>query len=88
MSVRELLATHTSYELSEWRAFDLVYGLPESQVADVLADIHEQLQLMNHMFGAANFTPESKPEENPVSPPESYKTRKQRYNEHVLSGEE
>lgn len=72
MSVRELLATHTSVELSEWQAFERVYGFGDEHVHDVLADIHEQLQLTNHLIGGAHFTPEGEPEENPIPEPERY----------------
>lgn len=72
MSVRELLATHTSRELSEWQAFDSVYGFGDEHVHDALADIHEQLQFLNHLMGAAHFTPENSPEDNPVPSPTRY----------------
>lgn len=73
MSVRELLATHTARELSEWQAFDRVYGFGDEHLHDVLADIHEQLQLTNHLLGAAHFTPEdAEPEDNPIPPPDRY----------------
>lgn len=67
MSVRELLATHTSYELSEWEAFEEVYGFGDHKLYDVLAAIHEQVQLTNHLLGAAHFTKED--EENPIPAP-------------------
>jgi hypothetical protein len=72
MPVRELLATHTSYELGEWQAFDSVYGFGDEHIHEALADIHEQLQLLNHLMGAANFTKENDPESNPVPPPTRY----------------
>lgn len=72
MSVRELLATHTSVELAEWQAFDRVYGFGDEHLHNVLADIHEQVQLTNHLLGAAHFTPEDEPDENPVPSPERY----------------
>lgn len=72
MSVRELLATHTSKELAEWQAYERVYGHVGKGHSDVLADIHEQLQLVNHLLGAAHFTPEERPEENPIKPPRRY----------------
>lgn len=73
MSVRELLATHTSRELTEWQAFDRVHGFGDARLEAVLADIQEQLQLTNHLLGAAHFTPENEPEENPIPPPEHYR---------------
>lgn len=72
MSVRELLATHTAHELSEWQAFDRVYGFGDEHVHDALGDIHEQLQLIAHLLGGAHFTPEGEPEENPIPAPERY----------------
>lgn len=73
MSVRELLATHSSVELTEWQAFDRVHGFGDARLEAVLADIHEQLQLTNHLLGAAHFTPDDEPEENPIPPPERYR---------------
>lgn len=72
MSVPELLATHTSYELAEWRAFDLAYGLGDQDLREVLSGIHEQLQMANHLTGAAHFTPENDPDKNPIPPPRRY----------------
>jgi len=68
MSVRELLATHTSRELSEWVAYDNVYGFGDHKLYDVLAGIHEQIQVLNYMFGQANFANEE--HENPIPKPE------------------
>lgn len=70
MSVRQLLASHTSYELAEWEAYDRTYRFGEDRLFEVLADIHEQLQLTNHMLGAAHFTEEDG--ENPVPEPVRY----------------
>jgi hypothetical protein len=68
-----LLATFSSVELSEWRAFERVHGFGEAAIHDVLSAIHEQLQLSNHLFGAANFMDENdEPEDNPVAKPERY----------------
>lgn len=72
MKVSELLATHTSWELAEWQAFDVVHGFGDARIEAVLADIHEQLQMTNHLLGAAHFTPEDEPEENPIPPPTRY----------------
>lgn len=68
MSVQELLATHTSKQLSEWAAFDEVYGFGDHKLYDVLAAIHEQIQLTNHLLGAAHFTDEDT--ENPIPAPD------------------
>ena len=62
-----MLATHTSQELAEWRAFDRVYGFGDEKLHDVLAGIHEQLQLTNHLLGAAHFSDDD--HENPIPPP-------------------
>jgi hypothetical protein len=62
-----LLATHTSYELAEWRANARVNGLSDPEVFEVLAGIHEQLQLTNHILGAAHLTGED--DENPIPKP-------------------
>jgi hypothetical protein len=67
MSVRELLASHTSHELAEWEAFDRVYGFGDEKLYDVLCAIHEQVQLTNHLLGAAHFTDEDT--ENPIPAP-------------------
>lgn len=67
MSVEELLTTHTSYQLAEWRAYDRVNGLVDPQLFELLAGIHEQTQLTNHILGAAHLTGED--EENPIPQP-------------------
>lgn len=73
MSVRELLATHTSYELAEWRAFDLMYGLGDDEWTKMcLADIRREVAATNHLLGAAHFTEENDPDSNPVPSPESF----------------
>jgi hypothetical protein len=64
MSVRELLATHTSRELAEWVAYDRVYGFGDHKLYDVLAALHEQVQLTNHILGQAHFADEDN--ENPI----------------------
>lgn len=67
MSVEELLSTHTSYQLSEWKANYRVNGLADPELFEVLAGIHEQLQLTNHILGAAHLTGED--DENPIPAP-------------------
>lgn len=67
MSVKELLATHTSYELSEWWAHASVNGLVDPELFELLAGMHEQIQLTNHLLGGAHFTEEG--EENPIPAP-------------------
>lgn len=63
-----MLATHTAYELAEWRAHDRVNGLVDPALFDILAQIQEQIQVTNWLIGAAHLTPED--EENPVPAPE------------------
>lgn len=67
MSVEELLTTHTSYQLAEWKAKERVHGLLDPQLFELLAGIHEQVQLTNHILGAAHLTGED--EENPIPMP-------------------
>lgn len=67
MSVEELLTTHTSYQLAEWRANARVNGLVDPEMFELLAGIHEQVQLTNHILGAAHLTGED--EENPIPKP-------------------
>lgn len=77
MSVREVLATHDSRELSEWRAFEYVNGFTESWTQEALSDIHEQLQLIAHVLGAQHIEDED-PETNPIPPPKRYPRRAER----------
>lgn len=70
MSVRELLASHTARELAEWEAYDRVYGFGDEKLHEVLAAIHEQVQLTNHLLGQAHFTGED--DENPIPAPTRY----------------
>lgn len=67
MSVDELLNTHTSHQLAEWRANARVNGLTDPELFEVLAGIHEQLQLTNYILGAAHLQGED--EENPIPKP-------------------
>lgn len=67
MSVRQLLRSMDSLEVSEWQAYERAFGpLGTTYSDDMLAHIHEQLQLLTHVLGAVN-TP--KGEENPVPAP-------------------
>jgi hypothetical protein len=68
MSVDELLKTHTSYQLAEWHANARVNGLSDPELFEVLAGIHEQIQLTNHLLGAAHFT-DGEDGENPIPAP-------------------
>lgn len=54
MSVRQLLASMDSAEISEWQAYERAFGpLDRAYGDDMLARIHEQLQLLTHVQGAA-----------------------------------
>lgn len=48
-----LLATHSSYELTEWMAFEQVNGpIGAKWDREVLAQLHELTQFGNHLLGA------------------------------------
>lgn len=65
MSVRQLLHSMDSAEISEWQAYERAFGpLDRAYGDDMLARIHEQLQLLTHVQGAS-----SGGKENPVPPP-------------------
>ncbi|SOE25604.1 hypothetical protein [Streptomyces sp. OK228] len=67
-----MLARHTSRELAEWAAYERYAGpIDRSYDQEALAAIHEQLQAMNHLLGAAHFT-DKQNTTNPVSEPERY----------------
>lgn len=52
MTVAEMLARISSYELTEWAAYEQMTGpLGPSWRDDVLAAIHEQLQVGNRVAG-------------------------------------
>lgn len=66
-----MLTRMTSRDVAEWRAFEIVNGPVDSGWRDdVLAAIHEQLQQISHLTGAAHFTDEDN--DNPVPTPERY----------------
>lgn len=66
MPVREVLARHTSREIAEWMAYEQYAGpIDRGYDREALAGIHEQLQYMNRLIGAAHFT-DSKHPNNPV----------------------
>lgn len=68
MSVRELLATHSSLELREWMAYEVKAGpLSPRWRDDMLAEIHFLLQWNTHLLGAKTPTKDKK---NPAPPPE------------------
>lgn len=76
MSVRELLATHTSRELAEWQAFELMHGFEDVWTAEALADIQQQLQAITYLTGA-QFCEEGDDDgsTNPIPKPERYPRR-------------
>lgn len=52
MPVSELLARTSSYELTEWMAYENAFGpLGPEYRDDMLASIHEQLQALRHLMG-------------------------------------
>jgi hypothetical protein len=72
MPVREVLARHTSREIAEWMAYEQYAGpIDRGYDREALAGIHEQLQYMNRLIGAAHFT-DSKHPNNPVPEPQHY----------------
>lgn len=72
MPVDEVLARHTSRELAEWAAYERYAGpIDRSYDREVLANIHEQLQYLNRLTGAAHFT-DKKNKNNPAPEPERY----------------
>jgi hypothetical protein len=72
MPVDEVLARHTSRELAEWEAYERHAGpVDRSYDSEALANIHEQLQYMNRLLGAAHFTDKKNPN-NPAPEPERY----------------
>lgn len=67
-----MLARMTSRQLSEWMAFEKADGPIGGQYEqEVLASIHEQLQAIAHLLGAAHFTDKEHPD-NPVPEPIRY----------------
>lgn len=58
--------------MTEWYAYELVNGPIGSEWRDeVIAEMHEQLQLLNHLFSQANFTDKNH-RKGPVPKPEHY----------------
>lgn len=63
-----LLATHSSHELSEWMAFEQVYGpIGMKWDREVQAQLHELAQFQNYLLGA-QLSDEKTP--NPAPKPE------------------
>lgn len=72
MTVRELLERIDSRELAEWAAYERVAGpVNDAYLAEVLAALHEQVQTLNRMTGAAHFT-DKKHTKNPAPEPRHY----------------
>lgn len=63
-----MLASVDSRELTQWLAFEREHGTLQYS-DEVLAGIHEQLQCVAHLLGAAHFT-DDKHTKNPVPEPE------------------
>lgn len=59
MSVREFLATHTSADLTELRAYEMKNGpIGQDYERETLAAIHEQLQRINQTLISVNVKDE------------------------------
>lgn len=57
MTVRQVLATHTSSELTAWMGYEMHNGpLDDTWLAEAVANLHEQFQRLNRLTGAAHFT--------------------------------
>lgn len=78
MPVRELLATHTSRELAEWRAFEFMNGFEDTWTQEVLSDIHEQIQWLAHLMGMIHMCEDGDTDSNPIPPPKRYPRRYER----------
>jgi hypothetical protein len=62
----------SSRELTEWMAYEIEEGpLGPRWQDETMAAIHEQLQRLNHIQGAAHFT-DRKHKKNPVPSPKHY----------------
>lgn len=67
-----MLSRISSRELSEWEAYERYAGpLGQAYGDEVLAAIHEQMQRLNRLQGAAHFT-DRKHKKNPVPEPKAY----------------
>ncbi|WP_415840191.1 hypothetical protein [Nocardiopsis gilva] len=65
----ELLTRIDARELTEWQAYELVYGpLGPAYEREMLALAVEGEQRTHHLMGAAHFTDDKHP--NPIDPPE------------------
>lgn len=82
MPVREVLATHSSWELSEWMAYEKAYGPIDDDWRDnTLGEVHELLQGLVHLTAATNSKDGKSPETVPkrhVRPYEIWEEHKKR----------
>ncbi len=63
---------YTSRQIAEWLAYERFAGpIDRSYDRDVLAAMHEQLQYLCRLIGAAHFTDRKHPN-NPVPEPQHY----------------
>lgn len=67
-----MLERTDSRELAEWAAYERYAGpIDDAYLAGVLAALHEQVQTLNRMTGAAHFT-DKKHTKNPAPEPKHY----------------
>lgn len=67
-----MLARISSRELSEWEAYERYAGpLGTAYGDEVMAALHEQIQRLNRLQGAAHFTDRNH-KKNPVPEPKAY----------------
>lgn len=72
LTVKQMLATMDSREYAHWIAYEKVHGYLDSRHHfEVMASIHEELQLLAYMFSQANFVKEDE-EQGPVGKPIRY----------------
>lgn len=72
LTVKQMLATMDSREYAHWIAYEKVHGYLDSRHHfEVMASIHEELQLLAYMFSQANFVKEGE-EQGPVGKPIRY----------------
>lgn len=82
-TVEELLGSVSSRELTEWYAYELVYGpIGDGWRDEAIAAMQEQLQLLNHLFSQANFT-DKHHRKGPVPKPERYPRPEDAFKQYV-----
>lgn len=68
----DMLGSMSSHELAEWQAYERVAGPLDGTWRDeTLSSLHELIQQLNHLLGAAHFT-DKKHKNNPVPEPERW----------------